>query len=91
MNIIQACKDTENGCRLIRFRGRDSEGIPQYDVKPWDSGNKKGWQYLDSFTGSAILAIYNALGPELQKRAPRVPLYKLAEFAYKHVNVKGGV
>ena len=50
----------ENGCCLIRER----KGTNEYDCKVFTSGSKRGWVYLDGYTASAVVSIYNALGDD---------------------------
>ena len=88
MTNIQACEFTlKEGVTLIRYR-KDSvtpTAPPQYDVKGGFTGKKRGWIYLDTFTASAIMAVYKALSPEEQKKVLRWPFAVLADFAFKHV------
>lgn len=91
MTTIQACqKVLADGVALLRRReentmSADGKQVPQYDVKEAFSGKKKGWFYLDAFTASAIMAVYNALSDENKEKVVRIPITKMAEFAFKHV------
>jgi hypothetical protein len=91
MNSIQACEEVlKNGVSLLRRRNENltdeyGKPVPQYDVKPSFTGKKKGWFYLDAFTASTIMACYNALNDENKAKAPRIPITRWAEFAFKHI------
>lgn len=78
----------QEGLCLIRGRKEQEhvKGEPwQYDVKEAFTGKKKGWVYLDSFTKSAVRAIYNALSEDGRKKFDNIHITKLIDFAWKHV------
>ncbi len=71
---------------MIRFRDRNPDTkIINYDVKPLFTGRKKGWSCIDSFTAGAIMAVYNAIQPELQARFDVIPLPRLLKFVWENV------
>lgn len=78
---------TEHGAMLIRFRERDSVGDIQYDTKPTFTGSKRGWTLFDSFTASAVQAVYKAVNPANQAKFNRIPLAKLLPLVWKSVGV----
>lgn len=80
IEVARQAKD--NGAQLFRFR-KGTEAQPQYDCKPIFTGNKRGWVLLDSFSASAIVAVYDKLSPENQAKYVRHPIYKMAEIAFK--------
>ena len=84
MTTIQAAQAVkESGsCHLIRPR-KDTPG--QYDAKPYGGGSKRGWTYLDSFTASAICAVWEALNEVNREKYGRMPIQLAASFAFKHV------
>ncbi len=89
MDVIEACKKVSTeGVQLLRLR-EIKDKVPQYDVKPAFTGKRRGWFYLDAFTASAILAVYNAISEENKVKAPRLPIDKFASFAFKHVSIGG--
>lgn len=92
MTNIDACKHVvANGVSLVRYRKNSAtaDAVPQYDVKGFWTGNKRGWMALDALTASAIVALYDALAktqtPENLAKIYRLPWDKLASFAFKHV------
>ena len=92
MTSLDCAKEvlTTSSCHLLRRRETDTTGtdgkiIPQYDIKPAFTGKKKGWFYLDLFTASAIMAVYNAINEENKAKIHRIPITKLADFAFRSV------
>ena len=83
MNSIEVVRKVlSDGCHVFRER-RDEPG--QYDAKPYFSGNKRGWTALDSFSASAIVAVYDALKPENQVKYVNLPIVKMAHVAMRLV------
>jgi hypothetical protein len=81
-SIEVAQKVREEGVQLFR----PTKGTPgQYDCKAFFTGSKRGWVALDSFSASAILAVYNALRPDLQEKYATWSPQRQATFAFKHV------
>ncbi len=76
------------GLKLIRNKKEEHvKGTPwQYDVKDAFTGSKKGWVYLDHFTKSAVLAVYNALSEEQKGKFDNIHINKLIDFTWKHVH-----
>ena len=77
----------KDGAQLIRYRADSHKetGTAQYDCKPMFTGSKRGWTLIDSFTASALVAVYKALGPESQAKFNNLPLGKLVDFCWKAV------
>jgi hypothetical protein len=76
------------GLVLLRERNKVSpdKGQPwEYDVKEAFTGKKTGWIYLDAFTKSAMLTVYNALPPDRQKIYDTIPFMRLVDFTWKVV------
>lgn len=90
MTTIEAAREAlANGAQVIRPRKGDEESKPyQWDVKPYFGGNKRGWIALDSTTAGALVAVYDALKPEMQAKFNSIPLGKLVSFAWKHVRFR---
>lgn len=77
MNLVNT-----DGAQLLRPR----KGEPgQYDAKPMFTGSKKGWMLVDSFTASAVLQVFNAIGPENQEKMKKLPLLKMVDISWKLV------
>jgi hypothetical protein len=76
------------GLQLIRPRKAPHiKGEPwQYDVKEAFTGSKKGFVYMDAFTKSSMLAVYNALSEEHRARFDNIHILKLVDFTWKHVH-----
>jgi hypothetical protein len=72
------------GMQLIRAR---QGGKGQYDCKPC-VGSKRGWSILDGLTACAIMAVYNALNPEMQVKAHTRRITTLADFALSRVAMR---
>ncbi len=88
MTISEIVKNShESGAVLIRYRANSHKetGTAQYDCKPLFTGSKKGWTMLDITTAGAMLAVYNALRPELQAKYDNIPLGRLVDFCWKQV------
>jgi hypothetical protein len=83
MTAIECARTVkENGCHLLRQR----KGEPlQYDCKPAFTGNKHGWFYLDSFSASAIVAVYDALNETNRVKFERMRIDKMASLAFRFV------
>lgn len=88
MTIIEAANQAKtDGAQLIRYR-KDSHketGTAQYDCKPMFTGSKRGWIALDSFTASAITAVFGAVRPDLQAKLVNLPLGRLIDICWKNV------
>ena len=82
MQTIEVCRAVkQSGCHLVRPR-KDAPG--QYDAKPYaDGGNKRGWFYLDSFSASAILTVYEALNEANKAKMESLPIPTAAKVAFK--------
>lgn len=83
MNSIEICEMVlkEKVCSLVRLR----KGTRcQYDLKSAFSGKKKNWFYLDTFSASAVMAVYKDLKEENKIRAGKIPIDMLVDFAFKH-------
>lgn len=92
MHVIEICrKAAKDGALMVRpckkQETRDCEGklLPEYDVKELFTGKKRGWVILDSFSASAVVAVYEALSAENKAKANRIPLMRLVDFAFQHV------
>jgi hypothetical protein len=85
MTGIEAARlATTEGCQVFRPR-KDAPG--EYDVKPYFTGRKGGWVALDSFSASAIIAVYDALNETNRTKFASLPIHKMATVAFKLVEV----
>jgi hypothetical protein len=77
----------KDGLMLIRNRKEDHEkGTAwNYDVKEAFTGKKTGWVYLDSFTLSALKAVYNAMSEENKAKYDTIHINRLIDFSWKFV------
>jgi hypothetical protein len=57
----------------------------EYDAKPWAVGGHRGWFLFDLFSASAVVAVYDALGPENQARYNNMHPVVMANMAFKLV------
>ncbi len=74
------------GPQMFRLRERIAETkVFEYDCKPLWTGKKKGWDYFDSFTASAVCAVYNALNEQMQPKFDTIPLQRLLTFVWSNV------
>ena len=86
MTIVDIITNTPSGqAILVRTRCKDDSGEWQYDVKELFTGRKKGWTILDSFSHSAIRAVYNAINDANKAKFNKLSLPVLVDFAFKHV------
>jgi hypothetical protein len=81
MTGIEAARiAVHDGAQLFRPR---KEQVGQYDVKPYFSGNKRGWVALDSFSASAIVQVYDALNETNKAKFAALAIQKMAAVAFK--------
>ena len=85
MTALQTINEArENGCQLVRLR-KNTPG--EHDCKSFHyGGSKKGWIYLDSFTASNVINVYNAVKEEHKQRLEKLPLIKLIDICWKVVS-----
>jgi hypothetical protein len=83
MNAIEiAEKVVAEGAMVFRERVGEP-GV--YDAKPYFSGNKRGWIAMDSFSASAIVAVYKALNEQNKARFAALNPVTAAKVAFKFV------
>lgn len=84
MNIINAARLVlKDGIHLIRRREDGPDGA-EYDAKPAFNGKKKGWIYLDAYSASALVGVYDALSdPEKKKKFAHASVERALDFAWK--------
>jgi hypothetical protein len=81
MTAIEAAREAlANGAQLVRPR-KDQPG--QYDVKPLFTGNHRGWAILDSFSASAIVAVYDRLNEINRAHFESKSLVAIADWAFR--------
>ena len=84
MTALQTIETAVKGCQLVRNR-KDSPG--QYDCKDYYyAGKKKNWIYLDSFTASNVMNVYNAVKPEHKAQLEKLSLIRLVDFCWKLIS-----
>ena len=76
-----------DGAMLVRHRKEDHQKQTpyHYDAKDLFTGSKRGWLMLDHTTVGAMRACYNALGEENKHKWDCIPLTRLVDFTWKHV------
>lgn len=80
MNAIDTARlALKEGVQVFRPR-KDAPG--QYDVKPFFTGNKRGWVALDSFSASAIVAVHDNLNETNRAKFAALPLTKMVRVAF---------
>ena len=72
----------QHQCHLVRPR-KGAPGL--YDAKPFGAGSKRGWFYLDAFSASAIVAVWNALNEANRAKFAALSIPKMARVAFKLV------
>jgi hypothetical protein len=83
MNGMEAARIAVNdGVQLFRPR---KDALGEYDVKPYFTGQKRGWVALDSFSASAIVQVYDALNETNKAKFAALPIHKMARIAFKFV------
>lgn len=81
MTAIQAARiAARDGVQLFRPR---KDAPREYDVKPFFTGSKRGWIALDSFSASAIVAVYDALNETNRARYEQFSIQTMASMAFK--------
>ena len=89
MTVSTIIKQVVGGKGALLIRDRKEEHVKgsawQYDVKPNWTGNKKRWVYIDLFTASAMLTVFNALGDENKAKYDKVHIDRLIGFTWKHI------
>ena len=55
----------------------------QYDAKPWATGNHRGWVLLDATTAGAMVAVYDAIGPDAQAKYDTFDLLRAVDISWK--------
>lgn len=88
-----ARRAASDGAQVVRMRSGPrpyNVSGPEYDCKPYFSGNKRGWVALDSFSASAIVAVWDALSEANRAKFGQLRIDKMAKVAFKFVKVGGG-
>jgi hypothetical protein len=82
MDAIEICRQIieDKQCYVVRPK---KDILAEYDAKPYGSGNKRGWTYVDLFSASAVLNVYRALNPENQSKFAALPIEKMCRVAFK--------
>jgi hypothetical protein len=82
MTALEVIKEAkENGCQLVRPR---KDQPLQYDCKHFAvGGKKKGWIYLDSFTASHVINVYNAVETKYKEKLEKLGLLRLIDLCWK--------
>jgi hypothetical protein len=82
MKAIEICQKIvyDRACFVVRPRA-DTPG--EYDAKLWPGGSKRGWIFVDLFTASAIVAVYNALNETNKTKFSVLPIEKMSRVAFK--------
>ena len=84
MTAINAARKVvaEKQCALLRPR----KGEPlQYDCKDAFTGKKRGWFFLDLFTSSAIVQVYEAISEANRTRLERLPIQTIARICFQMI------
>lgn len=83
MTSIEIAKTAaEDGAHLFRPR-KNEPG--QYDCKPMFTGSHRGWTIMDSFSASAIVAVWNALNETNRAKYENLRPVSMAKLAFKFV------
>lgn len=78
--IAQAVVEQKQ-CHVFRPRLNEPG---QYDAKAWGTGGrKKGWTLLDSFSASAVCAVYNAINDENKAKLEKLPPVRIVSICFK--------
>lgn len=68
------------GAQLFRPR---KDAPKEYDCKPIFTGSKRGWILLDSFSASAIVAVWDALNETNRTTFESLHPVSMAKLAFK--------
>ena len=89
MKAIEVARKVVAEKSLHVFRPKkDSPG--EYDAKPWGGGSKRGWTYLDLFSASAFVTVYDAVNAENQAKLDGFELGKAVAISFKLLNKNQG-
>lgn len=80
--ILEQQKEKQSICYLKLVSGGQGE-VKEYDVS-WDK-KKRGWIAIDTFTGHALLTVYNGMPVEIKEKFNKAWLANLINFAWKNV------
>lgn len=84
MNTIEVARLVlKEGAQLIRQK--KEAPAHQYDAKPLFTGSKRGWIVVDSFSASALVAVYDALSEEKKAVFGNAPINRALTLAWKCV------
>jgi len=80
MTVYEAAKKAlDEGVQQIKHRRGN-----QYDCKDNAfQGHSRGWVWLDTFTASAIVQVFENLKPENQEKYMNLPLPRLIDATWK--------
>ena len=81
MEVFRAVKEPST-CHLVRPR---NDAPVQYDARPVGQGNKRGWFYVDLFSASAVVAVYEALNETNRARFAALSIPSAAKLAFRFV------
>lgn len=82
MNTLECARLVlKDGAQLIRPR-KDGAG---YDAKPLFTGKRRGWQVLDHFSASALVAVHEALSEEKKTVFANAPIHRALTLAWRCV------
>lgn len=82
MTGIQVAKEVVKTQQLHLVRNRQGT-LGEYDAKPAHTGKAKGWFYVDLFSASAIVAVWEALNEENRAKFEKLPIARMAEVAFQ--------
>lgn len=81
MTAIDAARIVvKDGVHLLRQRKDDPL---QYDCKPAFTGKSRGWFYLDAFSASAIIQVYDALNETNRAKFERMRIDRMVGLAFR--------
>lgn len=85
MTITTICKRvlTDRSALQVRLHSTPKGEAKQYDCKPAWLGRQRGWVILDTTTAAAIMAVHDALKPELRAKLDTLPLGQLVGFCWR--------
>lgn len=83
MTGIECAREVvRDGCKLLRER---KDAPREYDCKDMFTGKRRGWFYLDTFSASAIVQVYDALNETNRAKYERLSIPSMAKVAFKFV------
>jgi len=82
MTALDAARKVVNESQCVLLRPRKGEPL-RYDCKATFTGKKKGWFYLDLFTSSVIVKVWEAINETNRAKLEKLPIQRIASICFQ--------